>query len=91
MAPVRRRVIVHGRVQGVFFRDSARREAGQRGLTGWVRNRDDDSVEIVIQGEAAGVDAFVSWARLGPSQAQVSTVDVDEVATVEGEAQFEVR
>lgn len=91
MALVRRRIVVHGRVQGVFFRDSAQREAEQRGLTGWVCNRADGTVEAVAQGESEAVDAFVSWARQGPSSADVDSAHVAEEAVVEDESGFEVR
>ena len=70
------RLVIHGRVQGVFFRDSMRREAHQLALSGWVRNRSDDAVEAVVQGESAAVDAIVRWARHGPERAQVVKVDI---------------
>ena len=91
MAQVRRRVVVHGRVQGVFFRDGSQREAQRRGLTGWVRNRDDGTVEAVVQGDADAVDAFVRWAQEGPSAAEVSSVEVSDESVVEDESGFEVR
>lgn len=67
---------VHGRVQGVFFRDSMRREAQRLGIAGWVRNRSDGTVEAVVQGEPSAVDAIVRWARRGPEHAQVERVDI---------------
>ena len=73
---VARRVRVHGRVQGVFFRDSTQREAEARGVSGWVTNRDDGTVEAHFEGEAQAVDALVAWCRSGPSRAQVDAVDV---------------
>ena len=60
------RLAIHGRVQGVFFRDSMRREA-LLGITGWVRNRNDGTVEAAVQGESAAMDAIVGWAHHGPS------------------------
>ena len=87
---VARRVLVHGRVQGVFFRDSARREAQERGVAGWVTNRDDGSVEALFEGDAEEVEALVAWCRTGPPQAQVERVDVDE-AEPSGLGGFEVR
>ena len=63
-----------GRVQGVWFRESMRREAERLGVTGWVRNRPDGSVEAVAQGPAAAVDALVEWARTGPPQARVERI-----------------
>ena len=91
MAQVRRRVVVHGRVQGVFFRDGSQREAQRRGLTGWVRNRDDGTVEAAVQGDADAVDAFVRWAQEGPSAAEVSSVEVSDESVLEDESGFEVR
>ena len=87
---VARRVLVQGRVQGVFFRDSARREAQDRGVAGWVTNRDDGSVEAVFEGEAADVDALVAWCREGPPQAEVERVDVHD-AEPSGLGGFEIR
>ncbi len=73
---VRRRVVVHGRVQGVFFRDSTRRRAQQLGVTGWVANRPDGAVEAVFEGEADAVDRLVAFVREGPRGAEVFQVDV---------------
>jgi acylphosphatase len=78
MATIRRRVTAHGTVQGVFFRDSTREEAGRRGVAGWVRNNEDGTVEAVFEGEPDTVDAMVSFVRDGPGSADVSHVDVDE-------------
>lgn len=77
-AVVRRRVVVTGRVQGVFFRDSARREAARLGVTGWVRNRDDGSVEAVYEGAVDAVEAMVAWSRVGPPSATVTAVTVTD-------------
>lgn len=87
---MRRRVIVSGRVQGVFFRDSARREAERRGVRGWVRNRADGTVEAVFEGEQRDVEALVAWCRTGPDRARVEHVEVlDEPG--QGLEGFEVR
>jgi len=75
---IRRRVTVHGNVQGVFFRDSTEKEAGSRGVAGWVGNRDDGTVEAVFEGEPDAVDALVEFCRSGPSKADVDRVDVDD-------------
>ena len=87
---VRRRVTATGQVQGVFYRDSARREATARRVAGWVRNRPDGSVEAVFEGSPAAVEAMVAWARQGPPHAQV-----DDVAVVpeepEGLSGFSIR
>jgi acylphosphatase len=63
-----------GRVQGVWFRESMRREAERLGVVGWVRNRPDGSVEAVAQGAPEAVDALVAWARIGPPQARVERI-----------------
>lgn len=76
---IRRRVVVIGRVQGVFFRDSTRREARRRGVAGWVTNRADGSVEAVFEGEPEAVEALVAWAARGPVQARVD----DQVVSAE--------
>jgi acylphosphatase len=85
-----KRVIASGRVQGVFFRDSAKREARSRGVTGWVRNREDGTVEAHFEGDEDAVAAMVEWARGGPPRAEVTDFEVD-VAESEGLAEFEVR
>ena len=73
-----RRLAISGRVQGVWFRESMRLEAERLAVTGWVRNRMDGSVEAVVQGDAAAVEAMVRWARRGPQAADVSAVEVSE-------------
>jgi acylphosphatase len=85
-----KRVIVSGRVQGVFFRDSARRAAESRGVAGWVRNRDDGRVEAWFEGDAQAVESMIEWARSGPSRADVEDVKVDDVEA-EGLSGFQVR
>ncbi len=87
---VRKRVLVSGEVQGVFFRDTCRRMAGQQGVTGWVRNLPDGRVEAVFEGDADGVERLVRWARRGPSRARVTAVTVRS-EPVEGLATFEIR
>jgi acylphosphatase len=73
---IRRRVVVHGYVQGVFFRDSTRRLAQQRGVSGWVTNRRDGAVEAVFEGEPDAVDRLVAFMRKGPRGAVVENVEV---------------
>ena len=75
---VRRRVIVRGFVQGVFFRDSTRRLARQHGVSGWVANRPDGAVEAVFEGDADAVERLVAFSRKGPRGAQVESVEVTE-------------
>jgi acylphosphatase len=72
------RLVIHGRVQGVFFRDSMRYEAQRLGIAGWVRNRSDGTVEAAVQGESYAVDAIVRWAHHGPQHARVERVDIAE-------------
>jgi acylphosphatase len=86
---IRRRVIVRGRVQGVFFRDSVRRLAVQRGIAGSVRNRPDGTVEAVFEGEPEGVERLVEFCRKGPRGASVESVEVADEAP-RGEAGFTV-
>jgi len=69
-------LFVRGRVQGVFFRASTQREAKRLGLTGWVKNRPDGSVEILAEGEEDGLKELIGWAHRGPSAARVERVDV---------------
>ena len=67
-------LLIHGRVQGVWFRESMRREAERLGVTGWVRNAPDGSVEAVVQGSDEAVDALIAWAHAGPPMAQVERI-----------------
>lgn len=76
--PVTKHLRIFGRVQGVWYRESMRQEAERIGVTGWVRNRLDGSVEAMVQGEPDLVERLVQWARLGPDMAQVSSVQVQE-------------
>lgn len=73
---IRRRVVVHGHVQGVFFRETVRRRADAVGVAGWVRNRSDGSVEAVFEGEPDGVGRLITFCETGPRGAQVEWVDV---------------
>ncbi len=92
MAPerIRRRLVVHGRVQGVFFRDSTRHAARNEGVAGWAANRSDGSVEVVLEGPAAAVESVVGHCRQGPSSADVHSVDEHE-ETPEGLTGFQIR
>lgn len=87
---IRRRVVVTGVVQGVFFRDGCRREARRLGVTGWVTNRSDGAVEGVFEGDAAAVEQMVAWVRQGPPRATIESVEVLEEAPA-GELEFRVR
>ena len=86
----RKRVVVSGRVQGVFFRDTTRRRAEAAGVAGWVRNRPDGAVEAVFEGDPAAVEELVEFSRRGPSRAEVVSLEVVEEEP-EGLSGFGVR
>ena len=87
---MRKRVVAHGHVQGVFFRDSTQEEARSNGVAGWVSNEPDGTVAAVFEGEREAVERLVEFCRSGPRSADVERVDVtdEEPEGVEG---FEVR
>ncbi len=87
---VRKRVVVSGRVQGVFFRDSCRRRAQQQGVTGWVANTSEGDVEATFEGDEASVDRMVEWCRTGPRGADVNSVSV-QAEDPQGDTTFTVR
>jgi len=76
---LRRRVVVHGDVQGVGFRYSARLEADRTGVAGWIRNRPDGAVEAEIEGDEASVQAMLDWLATGPPGARVTGIETTEV------------
>ncbi len=76
MAQKRVHFIVRGRVQGVYFRAATQREARRLGITGWVKNRNDGSVEVVAEGDEDSIKELTGWASHGPSAARVDSVDV---------------
>lgn len=78
MSKIRIRLIIKGRVQGVWFRESTRREAEKLGAEGWVKNRPDNTVEAVIEGEKLVVNKLVAWCHQGPPAANVTGVDKAE-------------
>lgn len=77
---VHRKIHVRGKVQGVYFRASARVKAEELDIKGWVRNEPDGSVAMAAEGEAAAMESFIGWCRQGPPAAVVSEVDVSEGA-----------
>ncbi|MGH9179279.1 MAG: acylphosphatase [Acidimicrobiales bacterium] len=87
---IRRRVLVEGRVQGVFFRDTCRRQASVHGVAGWARNTADGRVEVVVEGPASGVARMVEWCRTGPFRADVQHAEVHEEQP-EGLTGFSIR
>lgn len=88
--PVARQVRVHGRVQGVYFRDTCQSEARSRGVAGWVSNEPDGTVLAQFEGDGPDVESMVAWCRTGPRRAQVQRVDVADLEP-EGLSDFEVR
>ena len=73
---VTRRLVIRGRVQGVFFRESMRIEAERLGVAGWVCNRRDGAVEAIVHGAPGAVERITQWAHRGPADAEVSSVEV---------------
>ena len=87
---VARRVVISGRVQGVWFRETCRREALAQGVTGWVRNLDDGRVEAWLEGNVTAVQSVAAWCRDGPPRALVTGV-AEEERVPAGHSTFEVR
>ena len=83
-------LFVHGRVQGVFFRASAQTVAQGLGLTGWVRNCSDGSVEIHAEGDRKKLEELIAWCRQGPDYASVSNIDLNWIEA-EGLHVFDIR
>jgi acylphosphatase len=75
-------ILVKGKVQGVFFRASAKEKAVELNLSGWVKNTAEGDVEAMVTGEESALNAFVAWCHSGPSRANVTTVEVTTVNTV---------
>jgi acylphosphatase len=91
MDHLRARVIVHGLVQGVWFRASTKDEADRLGVTGWVRNLPDGSVEALFEGPKKKVEAIVEWCHRGPAGAKVNSVDIAWEPYTSGFGHFEIR
>jgi acylphosphatase len=91
MQPARVHVKINGRVQGVYFRASAVEQARRLGITGWVMNCPDSSVEVVAEGEREELEKLISWCRRGPSGAQVSEVRAEWQASKQEFQNFFVR
>ena len=85
------RLRIQGRVQGVWFRESMRTEAGRLNVTGWVRNAADGAVEALIQGSDTDVDALSEWARSGPPMARVDRIEIEPCETHGSFSGFEKR
>jgi acylphosphatase len=87
---IRRRVVVHGLVQGVWFRETTRIHATAAGVAGWVRNRPDGTVEAVFEGEEHAVERMLAFCRDGPRAARVERLEV-RAEEPEGLLGFDVR
>jgi acylphosphatase len=87
---IRKRLLVHGRVQGVFFRDSTRERARREGVSGWARNRADGTVEVVLEGAEPAVANVAAFCEVGPPQASVRNVEM-RCEEPEGLIGFEIR
>jgi acylphosphatase len=88
---VTRQIRVSGIVQGVGYRAALRQQAHSLGVTGWVRNRADGSVEALAHGTPAALEALIAWARRGPPGARVADVRISEVTAESAPAGFELR
>lgn len=86
---IRKRAIVHGRVQGVGYRYNARSEASRLGVGGYARNRPDGAVEVEVEGDEASVTRMLDWLRRGPRFAKVDSVDVSDVPAT-GDRRFDI-
>ncbi len=91
MSDVARRLVIRGRVQGVGYRHAAVQAAAEFGVTGWVRNRGDGSVEAFVQGSSLAVEAFAAWCRRGPPLARVTEVESDDAQPDSTHDRFEWR
>jgi acylphosphatase len=89
-SPTRLRLSIHGRVQGVWFRDSVRRTAAEHGVSGWAENLSNGAVEVVLEGDPEAVRAVAAFCRQGPRHARVDRVEEHQEA-VEGLRGFEIR
>jgi acylphosphatase len=87
---IARRLVIHGRVQGVFFRDTMRRVAEDAGVSGWATNSNEGTVQAHVEGPPQGVERVVEFAHAGPDRARVERVEVDE-ADVQGLSGFQIR
>ena len=91
MSQKRVHVVVRGYVQGVGFRANCARRAEALGVTGWVRNQWDGSVEALFEGDAAAVDRLVDWCRVGPGRSDVTGVEVMDAPAGAKERSFRVK
>jgi len=90
LVTIQRRLIVRGRVQGVWYRDGCQREARRLGVAGWARNLEDGSVEVVAEGDTSAVEQLEQWCRVGPPRAIVTGVE-SRPSAVDGVRGFVIR
>ena len=88
---MRIRIKVYGLVQGVFFRFNTKEKAKELGLKGWVKNMEDGSVEILVEGNEEKIKELIEWCKSGPGMARVDKVDVEEDVTKEKLKKFEIK
>lgn len=92
MAIKRAKIVVHGKVQGVFFRDYTKAEALKLGLSGWVKNlKDGKSVETVVEGEGDKIKEMISWLKSGSPSAEVTDIEIREERPSGDTAPFNIR
>lgn len=84
-------LIIHGRVQGIFFRDSTRRKARKLGLTGWVSNESNGTVKVMAQGEEEKLEELIKWCYNGPMLARVDKIDIEWYETTGQFEKFEIK
>ena len=82
-------IIVYGQVQGVLFRTSTQAQALELGLTGWVKNLPNGTVEVHVEGDQVALNHFIEWCQKGPSSAKVSRCDLDRI-TPQGMSNFKI-
>ena len=88
---IAKRVIISGRVQGVFFRANTKQKAEQLGITGWVRNTSDGKVEAIFEGDENSVKEMISWCRHGPSLARVDNINIKENKATSEYTDFKIK
>ena len=79
MEYVRKKIIIHGRVQGVFFRQNAKEEAERRNIKGWIKNMPDGSVLVHAVGEAEDMDGFIKWCWKGPEKSRIDNIQTEDL------------
>jgi len=84
-------LVIHGLVQGVNFRYSTQQKALELGLKGWVRNKKDGTVELVVEGEDKVLEEFLDWCKIGPEMARVSKIDMNQVSKLTNLTDFTIQ